>query len=183
MAEERFINFDQLNELLGKVNLEDVTAESNEKKFEELPDGYYLSEVESAELGVSKTNKIQVRIQLKVVEDGIGNYIDERGNAKMMTLEHTKNRKIFKYYPLVEEKDVNRFVSDMLKFEGDVPGEPLLPKEAFTTGEVLEEALEVLTGARLYVQATTTTKKGTDERNTWFNLISWNRVKDLELPD
>lgn len=181
MAEERIIDFDALNELLGKVNLDNVTAESNEKRYEELPDGYYLSELERADLGVSNSGRTQVKLQFKVVEDGIGSYVDENGYLREKTNEHTKNRKIFKYYPLVEEKDVNRFVSDMLKFE-DGDGEPLLPKEAFTTAEYLEESLDAIAGSRLYVQATTTTKKGTDEKSTWFNLISWKRATELELP-
>lgn len=176
------INFNELNALLGSVNLDNVTADSG-SGFEELPDGYYLSEVESAELTTSKnTGNPQVAMQLKVVEDGLGSYVDERGFAKLRNIEHTKNRKIFKYYPLTNEKTVKTFVSDMLKFEG-TPGEPLLPEEAFMTGEVLEEALSILVGSRIYVQISTTTKKGTDEKQSWKNLISWNRAKTLELPE
>ena len=176
------INFNELNALLGSVNLDDVTAESG-AGFEELPDGYYLSEVESAELTTSKNSgNPQVAMVFSVVEDGLGTYIDERGFAKLKNLPHTQKRKIFKYYPLTNEKTVKSFVSDMLKFEG-TPGEPLLPEEAFTTGEVLEEALSVLIGSRIYIQVSTTTKKGTDEKQSWKNLISWTRAKGFELPE
>ena len=176
------INFDNLNALLSKVNLDPITADSS-GGYEELKDGYYLSEVEKAELTVSKNSgNPQVAMTFKIVEDGIGSYIDERGYQKFSKIEHTKNRKIFKYYPLATEKDVNRFVSDMLKFEGDTPGEPILPKEAFTTGETIEEAVDALVGFRIYVQASTTIKKGTEEKQTWYNLISWNRATQFNLP-
>ena len=177
------INFSELNELLGSVNLTDVTAESNGSGFDELPDGFYLSEVESATLTTSKnTGNPQVAMTLKVVEDGLAAYIDDHGYSKLKEIPHSKNRKIFKYYPLTNEKTVKSFVSDMLKFEGN-PGESLLPEEAFTTGEILEEALFALNGSRIYVQISTTTKKGTDEKQSWKNLISWNRAKGLDLPE
>jgi hypothetical protein len=102
---------------------------------------------------------------------------------KLKNLENTKNRKIFKYYPLVNEKNVNSFVSDMLKFEGETAGESILPKEAFTSGEVLEDALDVLTGSRIYIQVSTTVKKSTGEASKWNNLVSWKRAESLGLPD
>ena len=40
--------FSSLDELLNKTDLEDVTAEST--GYQDLPDGYYLSEVEKAEI-------------------------------------------------------------------------------------------------------------------------------------
>ena len=176
------INFDSLNALLSKVNLDSITADST-GSYDELKDGYYLSEVEKAELTVSKNSgNPQVAMTFKVVEDGLGSYIDDRGFQKYATIEHTKNRKIFKYYPLVTEKDVNRFVSDMLKFEGDTPGESVLPKEAFTRADFIAESIEALQGLRIYIQASTTVKKGTEEKQTWYNLISWTRATQFNLP-
>lgn len=177
------IDFKSLNELLGSVNMDNITADSGDG-FENVPDGYYLCELESAELTTSKTSGApQVAIRFKIIEDGLGTFIDERGYAKMKDIPHTANRKLFKYYPLTSEQNVNRFVSDMLKFEGMTAGESILPKEAFTTAEVLEDALGILTGCRLYVQVSTTTNKTTGQASTWNNLVSWKRAKSLELPD
>lgn len=177
------IDFEALNALLGSVDFDKITADSD-GSYDELPDGYYLSEVESAELTTGKTSgNPMVSFRFKVVEDGIGSYVDDKGYMKLKNLENTKNRKIFKYYPLVNEKNVNSFVSDMLKFEGETAGEPILPKEAFTSGEVLEEALDVLTGSRIYIQVSTTVKKSTGEASKWNNLVSWKRAESLGLPD
>lgn len=176
------INFEQLNALLGKVNLDVITADSAGPK-DELPDGYYLSEVEKAELTTSQSSgNPMVAFQFSTAEDGLTTYIDNKGYAKLKNVEKTKGQKIWKYYPLVTEKDVNKFVSDMLKFEGSEAGVPLLPKEAFTTGEILEDALGALIGVRIYIQAQTNVKKGTDEKQTWYNFISWKRAAALELP-
>jgi len=166
--------FSSLDELLNKTDLEDVTAEST--GYQDLPDGYYLSEVEKAEIKESKTShQPMVSLQLKVVEEGKGT--DEDG--EYVTLKGTKNRKIFIYYVLKDEGSVQRFVRDMLKFEGEVEGEPILGKEYFTNTELLEDALEILEGLRIFVQCSTTVKD--DVSTTWKNLISWKRAKALEL--
>lgn len=175
------INLTELSELLGKVNLEDVSADS--AGFDNLPDGYYLSEVETAELTVSKNSGANmIKMMFSVVEDGLGVTQDSFGHAKLVNLDRTKNRKIFIYYPLKDERTVKRFVTDMLKFEGEEEGEPLLEKEAFTNAEFLEDALQCLVGCRIYAQVSTTTNKNSGEAQTWTNLISWKRAKDLDLP-
>ena len=175
------INFDQLNSLLNSVSLDDITSESNDSR-DSLPDGYYLCEVAKAELTTSKSsNKPMAAFRFKVVEDGIGSVI-ENGFSKNVAIPSTNGKVIFKYYILSTEDDVKKFVSDMLKFEGDVEGEPLLDKEVFLDGSVLGDALEALEGARLYVQVSNTIKKSTGEAQTWYNLISWKRAKGLELP-
>lgn len=167
--------FSSLNELLGKTDLEDVTSEST--GYSELPDGYYLSEVEKAELTESKNSHLpMVSFQFKIVEDGKGVAED----ASYFELKGTKNRKIFVYYVFKDESSVQRFVRDMLKFEGETEGEPLLGKEYFTEAEVLADALDILTGSRIYIQCSTTRKDGA-EPTTWKNLISWKRAKALEL--
>lgn len=168
--------FNALDALLGQTDLSDVTAESN--NFSELPDGYYLCEVEKAELKESKSShQPMVAFQLNVVEDGIG--ID--ADANFFDLKKTKNRKVFLFYVLKDNNSVRRFVTDMLKFEGEVAGEPILPKEYFTNSQVLVDALDILQGMRIYVQSSTTTN---DDNSTsvWKNLVSWKRAKMLELP-
>ena len=167
--------FGALDSVLGKADLSDVTAESN--NFSELPDGYYLSEVVKAELKESKSShQPMVAFQFKVVEDGRG--VNDKGDY--IDLNKTKGRMIFIYYVLKDETSVRRFATDMLKFEGDTPGEPLLAKECFTTSELLLDALDILTGMRVYIQSSTTVN---DDNTTsvWKNLISWKRAKALEL--
>lgn len=167
-----------LNTLLGSTDLKDVTSEST--GFQELPDGYYLSEVEKAELTVSKSsNQPMVAFQFKTVDDGkSADMTDE--TVTLTTLKGTKNRKMFLYYVLKDDTAVKRFVTDMLKFEGKEPGKPLLDKEYFTNAEVLEDALDVLIGMRIYIQVSTNEKEdGT--KSTWQNLISWKRAEALEL--
>lgn len=166
-----------LNDLLGATDLTDVTSES--AGFTELPDGYYLSEVENAEMKESKkSHQPMVAFQFKVVDDGL-EVNPESGNFQVIG--KTKNRKIFMYYVLKDETSLKRFVTDMLKFEGENEGEPLLEKECFTNSELLVEALEILKGMRIYIQSSTTVNDD-DTSSTWKNLISWKRAKALELP-
>lgn len=169
-----------LDSLLKQVNLEDVTTESS--GFDALPDGYYLTEVEKAEIKTSKSSgQPMAALQFKVCEDGFDIDIDSGGTTHITQINKTKNRKIFLYWVLKDESSVKRFVSDMLKFEGETAGEPLLPKEAFTTSETLEDALECLIGMRIYAHVSTSEKDdGTSQ--TWTNVISWKRAAALELP-
>lgn len=169
--------YETLDSLLSSVKLDDVSSENSGRT--ELPDGYYLSELESAELTLSKTSRSpQVNLRLRVVEDGIDPVVDEKEEISLNTIK-AKNRKIFMSYPLTDERSVKRFVSDMLKFEGE-PGESLLGKEYFTTSEVLEDALDILVGMRIYVQISTFTNKNGEE-SKWRNLVSWKRISELGL--
>ena len=171
--------FQSIDEILSKVNLNDVTSESNGR--ENIPDGYYMCEVEKAEITVSKSSGTpQVAFRFTILEDGTDVVVEADGSITKNSIAHTKNRKIFMYYPLKDERSVKRFVSDMLKFEGDTAGEPLLSKEYFTTSEVLEDALDILCGMRIYVQVSTSTNKEGQEMS-WQNLVSWKRVDQLEL--
>ena len=85
------------------------------------------------------------------------------------------------YYVLKDTNSVRRFVSDMLKFEGEEPGKPLLDKEYFMNSEILEDALKLLVGMRIYVQITKSESADGNIRS-WQNLISWKRAAMLELP-
>lgn len=168
-----------VNALLGSINLDDVTAESTISN--ELPEGYYLSELKSAKLTESKSSHLpMVALQFTTVDDGKTLVVDEAGNAELNNLPKTTNKSIRIYYVLKDEKAVKRFVADMLKFEGETAGEPILGKEYFTNAELLEDALEVLEGMRVYIQISVTNNDdGT--KSTWQNLISWKRAKALEL--
>lgn len=169
--------FAKVNEVLNNVDLNKVTAEST--GFEELQPGHYLCSVDSAILTESKSSKNpQIKLTLSVSEDGIA-HIKDGDEVLVETLKGTKGRKIFKYYPLKDATTVKRFVSDMLKFESE-PGEPILPQEAFTNAETLNDALDVLTGMQIYVELTVSGEG--ENKSTWTNLISWKRAAELELP-
>lgn|SRR5574344_215479 len=167
--------FGTLNELMKGANLTDVTADT--AGFDELPDGYYLSELEKAEIKESKSShQPMIALQFKVTEDGVA--VDDKG--ELVTIGKTKNRKIFMYYVLKDERSFKRFVADMLKFEGEKAGEPILSKEYFTNSELLNDALDVLVGHSAYIQSSTTENDNGSE-SVWKNLISWKRAAALEL--
>lgn len=172
--------FDKLDGLLSTVDLSDVTAES--AGFTELPDGYYLCEVEKTEIRESKSSKMPMAaFTFKILEDGYTAEVNESGETVMNNIKKTANRKIFIYYVFKDERSVKRFATDMLKFEGEEEGEPLLPKEAFLNADTVNDALEILTGMRIYVHVSTTVNED-DTKTTWNNLISWKRAKALDLP-
>ena len=172
--EELQLMLGSLDELLGGTNLEDVTSESG--SFSELPEGYYLSEVETAEIKISKTSKQpMVAFQFKIVEDG--NKVTESGDLEK--IKNSKNKKIFMYYSLKDEGAVKRFVSDMLKFEGEEENTPILEKEYFTNSALLADALDILIGMRIYIQLSA--NENGEPGSMWKNLVSWKRAKALEL--
>lgn len=171
--------FIKLGDLLGQVDWNTVTEEN---AYEDLPEGFYLCEVEKAEL---KTNKaetnMQVSFQYKIVENGLVEAMDDRGNSVLKEIPGTANRKVFKHYPFKDTNGIKRFVVDMVKFEGEVPGEPLLGAEYFMTEETFPDALGCLIGSRIYIQATYKESQG--KKNCWYDVLSWDRAKKLGLPD
>lgn len=170
--------FNKLDDVLGKVDLSSTTAESS--GFADLEPGYYLTAVESAELTTSKkSGNPQVKLVLKIVEDGLAHDMDEAGNVTVRPLKGSKNRYIYKYYPLKDDTTVKRFVSDMLKFEVK-EGEPALPAEAFTTAAVLSDSLAAIADMQIYVQISVSGEG--ENKTSWTNLISWKRAKEIELP-
>lgn len=175
--------FSTIDNLLSNVDLKDVTAEST--GFQNLPDGYYLSEVVSAKLTTSKAGQPMAAFTFKIVEDGKSADVDANGNSILNKIKNSKGRQLWMYYVLKDEQSIKRFVQDMLKFEGDEPGVPLLEKECFTKAELINEALECLTGMRIFINISTSIKEDADgkevSRSTWQNLISWKRAKLLEL--
>lgn len=169
-----------INELLKQTNINDVTSESN--NFQELPEGYYLCTVDAAEIKESKASgKPMIAFTFTVSENGRHYVADKDGNAEMQEVKGSKNRKIFMYYVLKDTQSVRRFVSDMLKFEGEEAGKPLLDKEYFMNFEILEDALKILEGMKIYVQITKSENQDGTVRN-WQNLISWKRAAALDLP-
>lgn len=166
-----------LDNLLSQTDLKDVTSEGN--GFQDLPDGYYLGEVEKAELTISKKSREpMVAFQFKIIEDGRSSTED----GEFVPLKGTKNRKIFIYYLLKDDSSIKRFVTDMLKFEGEEAGVPLLEKEYFTNSALIEDALDVLVGRAIYIQVSTN-EKDDGSKSTWNNMISWKRAEKIGLMD
>ena len=173
--EELQLIFGSLDSLLGNTNLEDVTSESG-AGFGDLPEGYYLSEVEKAEIKISKTSKQpMIAFQFKVVENG--KFVDSEGD--LSEIKNSKNRKIFMYYSLKDESSIKRFVSDMLKFEGEEKNKPILEKEYFTNSTLLADALDILIGMRIYIHLSV--NENGEPGSMWKNLVSWKRAEVLEL--
>ena len=182
-----------LDDLLGGVNMNGVSAEST--GYQDLPNGYYLCEVETASLEKSKTSGLpMVKFGLKVVQNGIIETQDEDNNVYLERAQGTKNRKIFKYYILDPSKDfekaVKSVISDLLKFEGSEPGTELLGeilrdddgKLTTPSTELLKGCLEVIIGSTIYVKSETSpSKKNPNEKSTWTNLIGWGRAEKLGL--
>ena len=169
-----------INELLSQTNFEDVSADSN--SFRELPEGYYLCSVDDAKITESKSSgQPMVAFTFTVAENGHSYVADKEGNVEMKEVKNSKNRKIFMYYVLKDTTAVKRFASDMLKFEGEEVGKPILGKEYFMNAEILSDALAILQGLRIYIQVSKSERDdGTSQ--TWQNLISWKRAKALDLP-
>lgn len=170
--------FPEIDDVLETVNLKQVSSEGSRN---DLPDtAYFLVEVEKAELKRSKSsNKPMASFQLKVVEDGYLPVVKEE-EVELQPISKTKGRKVFKNY-ILDEESIGRFLSDMLKFEGDEPGKPLLDKEYFTTAELLASSLEVLSGHNLYIQVSHKIKDN-GEKSVFYNFLSWKRVAILGLP-
>lgn len=174
----------KLDDLLKGINLSSVTSESNEG-FAKIPDGSYLCEVTSAELGTSKSSgNPQVGIRLKIVGNGVSTgETDKLGNPTVNVISGFENKSIGKYYPLTDVSKIQNFVSDMLKFEDD-DGNSILDASYFSTSEKIEEAVACLVGLRIWVNLSTSTFKGSDgeERSSqWTRLLSWKRAKNLDL--
>lgn len=170
--------YKNVDSILSTVNVGKI--DPNAPDYEDLPDGYYLCEVQKLELCVSKKGNLQVKGAFKTVEEGLAVTIDEEGESQLTPVEKTKDKVFYKYWTLSEKKDVEKFIKDMLKFEGDEPGVPLLEKEYFLNSEVLEQALEVLQGMNIYAQVSTSKNKE-GETSSWKNLISWSRAQSLGL--
>lgn len=174
--------FSALDNLLQSTDLSSVTAESNEG-FAQLPDGTYFCEVMKSNLGVTKTGgQPCVKICFQIVEDGFdGNGKDALGNPTRKALPGTKGRFIFKTLSLKDSNQIQRSISDLLKFE-QAPGEAILSKEMLSTSELMREAVTLLVGARIWVTLSTNAKSSGDGKNNqWSTILSFRRAQELGL--
>ena len=172
---------DALGAALEGIDLEGIDPEGS--GFRDLPDGYFLLEVKNCSIGFSKSNNLQAKFQLTVVEDGYDMDVNKNGETVFKRLKGTKNQNVFKYFSLTDGTKVQRFANDMVKFEGDEAGKSLLPKEAFTDSSMLVDALEVLEAMHSRIWSkndVTVNDDGT--KSSWLNFLSWKRAKELGLP-
>ena len=80
---------DQLDALLSSTDTSKVTSEGI--GFEDLPVGYYLAEVETATLTISKSSKLpMVSLKLKIVDNGLTINSDD----ELVSIPSTKNNNI-----------------------------------------------------------------------------------------
>ena len=182
-----YIDYDSL---LKDVDFNDIDiTDTNENN--ELPDGYYLCEVEDADIGPNKDkSNDQAFFQLRVVEPGL-NPVYEDGQMFLQELVGTQKRVIFKYYPfkgtdkkatsLVYQDETGKwkpgqFLCDTQLFV-DTDGAPLLEKEAFMYKETAKEALAILVGCRIYVKIET--KEYNGQTSQFKNLVSIDRVNKI----
>ena len=190
MENDLMTTMSTLDDLLGKADISNASAEGNKSPL--LPDGYYLCEVEKAELTASKTSgNPMVKLQYKIVENGYKSVRDDQGNDILVEAKGTANRKIFLNYVLSNESQVGFFVSDMLKFANpEDMTKPLLgdtveeAKVYFKTSSLLVDALDIISmGSRIYIMVQTVDKKDKpEEKENKFNPITWTRVAKLGLP-
>lgn len=161
--------FNTLDALIADTDISDVTADT--QSFSDLPEGHFLVEVVNMELRKAKSSDApQVYASFKTV--GNGYTIDDDG--ELVEIQKTANRRVNKFYTFKESRDFTQFVADMLKFEGDKPGEPLLPKQAFIDSRVIADSLDALKGARVYINIS---------KGGWVNLVSWTAATKLGLPE
>ena len=131
----------ELDDIIHSTDLDEVSAESS-NTFDNLPDGYYLTEVIESKLTRSKSSdKPMVTLRLAVVGNGYN--LSEDG-VNFEPIENVAKRNLWKHYVIKDGNSFKRFVSDMLKFEGETPNEPMLPKEAWTDSTTLEASIGVL---------------------------------------
>ena len=88
-----------LDALLSQADLSNTTSEGRSK---DLQDGYYLCEVEKADLGTSSNGNPMVTIKFRIVEDGLKSVIDNAGNDILVPAQNTKGNTIYVNYPLTK---------------------------------------------------------------------------------
>lgn len=168
----------KLNESLAAADLSKVTAEGT--GYKNLPDGFYNCELIEAKLKETSTGKPMITGKFMVFEDGLKEvYNESTGTSQLEVSLNSKGRFIWVNWVLGDATGVERFVSDMKKFE-NFDGTPILPEEAFTEASILMDSLYAINGLHVYIMLQTIEKNG--EKNQRTNLISWSRAKDLELP-
>lgn len=162
-----------LNDILKNIDLKNISNEQN--SYIELPDGYYLVQIERAEIVNSKTSgNLMVRWELTTLENGIG-FDENTGGTKY--IEKTAQKRIYHYHILNSEQNVTRLLSDLLKFE--IEGQPAFSVDMFVDQAHIEAVLDGLQGLSIWINLTTKNSKG--ESSQWKNFISFRSAKQAGL--
>lgn len=178
---ENEMNEDLLSSIDSVIKDVDLDSVTQDGLGEELPTGYFLTEVVKTELKFSKSSGSPMAcIQLKIVNSGY-DYDDK--TDEYVQLKGCRNKFIFLYYPFKDGTSFKRFVSDMIKFEGETAGEPILPKEAWITAETMQGSLEVLQEAQLRIWVNRSAITRNDNTSIYNHLLSWKKASQLGLPE
>lgn len=171
-----------INATLSKVDTEKVTEEGIKT---ELPDGYYLCEIKSAELTESKNHNLMVAIQFTTTEDGQQSIIDEDGFAKTVPAPNTKDKIIYQNYVISNEMNAGFFIADMLKFEDPESNTPIFDKDSdFADIDAIANVCDILNQYQPFVYIMVSTVESKDEPGKTekkYKPISWKRAQRLEL--
>ena len=169
-----------LDELLKSVDLSNTTEEGVKQ---DLPDGYYLCQVDKAQLGESKNGHPMFTIEYLTTEDGKRNVVDEEGYAQLEDAKGTANKKIFVNYVLSNEQQITFFVSDMLKFTDLDSDTPFFTKDDFLDTTGIVNVAEALTnGGIIYIMVQTVeSQKEPGQFIKKYKPITWKRARKLEL--
>lgn len=174
--------FSEIDEVRKQTDLSKVSAES--VGFEDLPDGYYLAEVIETKIGRSKSSqKPMISLKFSIVDNGL-KLNDNEDDISFDTIEHTKNRQVFKHYVIDTPQNLKRFVSDMKKFEDpDSVGKSLLPDEAWSDAKFMAESISILSemNCRIWLH-NKVTKRDDGTSSSWVDLVSFNQAAKAGLP-
>lgn len=194
MADENFDLkgwLEDVGSIMKSTDLSKVSAESS--GFEDLPEGYYLTEVVEVNPSRCKSGKNQgkpaLKMKLKVVGDGykLSGAPDEAEDDNKDLFDKipkVDGRYIFKNFVIGEESLMKRFASDMMKFEDPQdPGKMLLPKEAWTDPSLLYDSVSLLVdlNSRIWVH-NKITKRDDGTNSAWVDFLDFSRAVKLGLP-
>lgn len=173
---------DLLSDLQSVVDDVDFENDLKDDGYQEVPDGYYYSEVQKATFGLNKAkDALQVMIDFQVVQNGVVQSLVNGANTRR-EIPKTVGRHIYKYYTFKgdaekKKKAICNFAKDMTCFE-DENGAIFLPTD-FQHVEAYDQLLPTLDGMRIFIKVEKA--KNSDFVNK--NLISWTVAKTLHLDD
>lgn len=174
--------YDEIDGVMAETDLSNVSAEST--GFEDLPYGYYLTQVIETKIGRSKsTQKPMITIVLEVVEDGL-KLSDSTDEIVFDSIKGTTKRHIYKNYTIKDSKSLKNFVSDMKKFEDpNEIGKSLLPDEAWTSAKYMGVSIPLLAeiNCRIWLH-NRESKKSDGTSGSWVDLVSFNQAAKIGLP-
>lgn len=174
--------FELLDSIGGIVEKTDLTTLDKSGTLEELPDGFYLCEIVEAEPTVSKTSGAPMFKLTYNVKKAKVTEVDERGYATLTEKDNFNGRKIWKYYPIKDEKNYQSFVKDMCELaEGD---QRPFQKEMFNISSYKKNIpviFQYATTNRLCCYIQIVSKDDANGNKTAFkNILKWDTTTRIE---